>query len=161
MPFPQGQVAWILANRGRLFRFVFLLQMLAAFFFLVFAYTTGKDHLHLLRTGIHAQGTIVAFAPVHFVTHSQNSSTTFPHLVYMPVVTFRAGDRLVRFQEWKGSSSRVAVGTPVPILFDPLDPSIAMMDRGLWNWLPWAPCFAIGFLLLLASLKGLFTFLTH
>lgn len=160
MPFPQDQIAWILTNRDKLFRFVFLLQMIAAFVFLAFAYSTGKTHLHLLRTGIHTQGTIVAFAPVHFVTHSQNSATTFPHLIYLPVITFRAGDRLVRFQEWKGSNSRVAVGTPVPVLFDPADPSIAMLDRGLWNWLPWAPCFAIGLLLLLASLKGLFSFLT-
>ncbi|HKW56429.1 MAG TPA: DUF3592 domain-containing protein [Candidatus Acidoferrum sp.] len=162
MPFPQEQVAWILANRGKLLRFAFLPQLIVALLFLGFAHTTGKDHFHLLRTGIHAQGTIVAFVPVRFVTRvSQNSSSTFSHTAYMPVIAFHAGDRLVKFQEWKGSGSRVALGTPVPILLDPTDPSIAMMDRGLWNWLPWAPCVAIGLLLFFASLKGLFSFLTH
>jgi hypothetical protein len=31
-----------------------------------------------------------------------------------------------------------------------------MIDRGASNWLPWAPCAAIGLLLALSSLKGLF-----
>jgi hypothetical protein len=36
-----------------------------------------------------------------------------------------------------------------------------MIDRSYWNWLPWAPCFAIGLILALASVKGLFAFLLY
>jgi hypothetical protein len=59
----------------------------------------------------------------------------------------------------KGSESRVGLGSSVPVIYDPANPSVAMLDRGLSNWLPWAPCFAVGLVVGLDSLKGLFVFL--
>jgi hypothetical protein len=95
--------------------------------------------------------------------HSRSSTggAAFGQTVYLPAVEFRAGDRVVHFQEWKGEASSGGLGLSVPVLYDPANPSIAMIDRSYWNWLPWAPCFAIGLILALASIKGLFAFLFH
>ncbi|GAC1639592.1 MAG: hypothetical protein NVS9B14_20850 [Candidatus Acidiferrum sp.] len=81
---------------------------------------------------------------------------------YEPVITFTAdaprADEF-RFQEWKATKTTPTVGTKVPVLYDPQDPEIAMMDRGYLNYLPWAPCAAIGSFLVLVALKGLLTLL--
>jgi hypothetical protein len=31
-----------------------------------------------------------------------------------------------------------------------------MIDRPVWNWIPWAPTFAVGLFLALVGLKGFF-----
>jgi hypothetical protein len=161
MPFPQDQVAWALANREKIFRYYFIPQALAALLFLSFSYTTGKDHAHLLLGASRTQGVIVGLKPVSIQTHSSGGgSSTFTKTVYLPAVEFRAGDRLIHFQEWKGRSFNAGLGSSVPVLYDPANPSIAMIDRSYWNWLPGAPCFAIGLILALASIKGLFAFLS-
>jgi len=97
----------------------------------------------------------VAIRSARMSTHS-NTRLSDTHTVDLPIIEFMANDHAIRFEEWKGTRSDPGVGAFVPVLYDPNDTSVAMMDRGLWNWLPWAPCFAIGLLLLLASLKGAF-----
>jgi hypothetical protein len=161
MPFPQEQVAWVLANREKIFRYYFIPQALAALLFLSFSYVTGKDHAHLLLSAARTQGVIVGLKPVRMQSRSNSGGTAFVQTVYLPAVEFRAGDRVVHFQEWKGSASNGGLGLSVPVLYDPANPAIAMIDRSYWNWLPWAPCFAIGLILALASIKGLFAFLFH
>jgi hypothetical protein len=160
MPFPQNQVAWLLANREKIARYLFIPQFLAAALFLSFAYGTGRVHAHLLFKGARTRGTIVDLKPVKFSNRSSSGSTWYT-TIYEPLVEFNAGDRVVRFQEWKGSESRVGMGWSVPVIYDPADPSFAMIDRGSWNWLPWAPCFVIGLPVALASLKGFFAFFTR
>jgi hypothetical protein len=162
MPFPQDQVAWVLANRQKIFRYYFIPQAFAALLFLSFSYVTGKDHAHLLLSAARTQGVIVGLKPVRIQTHSGSAgSSTFAQTVYLPAVEFRADDRTVHFQEWKGRAYNAGLGSSVPVLYDPANPSIAMIDRSYGNWLPWAPCFAIGLILALASIKGLFAFLFH
>jgi len=158
MAFPQEQVAWMLANREKIFRYIFIPQFLAAALFLSFAYVTGHVHAHLLFKGASTNGTIVDFRVVHF-RQSSGSVTAHGTTIYEPIVEFPAGDRLVRFQEFKGLESRIGLGWSVPVLYDPTNPSVAMIDRSNWNWLPWGPALAIAVLLLLASVKGLFLFL--
>jgi hypothetical protein len=41
----------------------------------------------------------------------------------------------------------------VIVLYDPANPSLAMIDRPVWNWLPWAPIFALGLFLVLVAIK--------
>jgi hypothetical protein len=155
MPFPQEQVAWVLANREKIFRYYFIPQALVAVVFLSFAYSTGKVHAHLLMEGARTQGVIVGQKPV------RGGSSKFAQTVYLPAVEFRAGDHVIHFQEWKGRAFNAGLGMSVPVLYDPANPSIAMIDRSHWNWLPWAPCFAIGLILVFASVKGLFAFLFY
>jgi len=158
MPFPQEQVAWLLANRERISRYIFIPQLLAAAIFLSFGFGTGKVHARLLFRSARTQGTIVYLKPAVISNQSSSGSTSYS-TIYEPLIEFTANDRVFRVQEWKGSSSRAGLGSFVPVIYDPLDPSVAMLDRGPSNWLPWAPCFAIGVVLALASLKGLFVFL--
>lgn len=136
---------------------MFIPQFLAAAVFLSFAYGTGHVHAHLLFKGASTRGTIVDFRVVHF---RQSSATSLGSTIYEPIVEFTASDHIVRFQEFKGSKSRTDLGWSVPVIYDPADSSFAMIDRGFWNWLPWAPCFLIGLPVAFASLKGLFAFLT-
>jgi len=157
MPLPTDPGAQLVTSREKVLRWMFLPQLLVAFVFLGFAYWTGKDHYRLLRVGVHTEGQVVGFKPVVFRSSSNNS---FSRTVNMPIIRFRAGDHITQFQEWKASRSDPGVGSSVPIFYDPSAPSIAMMDRGALNWLPWAPCAAIGLVLALAGLKGLLVLLT-
>ena len=151
----QNAVAWLLANPQRAFRWMFLPQLLVAALFLGFAYKTGKDHCRVLLAGGRTQGTVIGFKPVLF----RSSNNTHSRTVYMPIVQFRAGDHVIQFQEWKSSPPGLGLHWQVPVLYDPSDPSVAMMDRGAFNWFPWALCAAIGLILSLAGLKGLLTIL--
>ena len=152
MPFQQNAVACLPTYRATVRRYAFIPQLLAAILFLGFAYWTGKDHSHLLFKGSHTQGEVVGFKPV--VIRSSRSDS-FSRTANMPIIRFRAGDHITQFQEWKASRSDPGLHAQVPVLYDPTDPSVAMMDRGAINWIPWAPCAAIGMLLALAGLKGL------
>ena len=76
MPFPQEQVAWLLANRERIFRYIFIPQFLAAVVFLTFAYATGKVHARLLFRSAQTQGTIVAFKTAQ-ISHRSGSSNYY------------------------------------------------------------------------------------
>jgi hypothetical protein len=156
MPSTLSTVAWLLANRERIFRWMFLPQLLAALVFLGFAYKTGKDHCRVLLAGTRTQGTVVGFKPVLF----RSSSNTYSRTVKMPIIQFRANDHVIQFQEWKAGPSGLGIGWQVPVLYDPADPSLAMMDRGAFNWFPWTPCAAIGLLLALSALKGLASLLS-
>jgi hypothetical protein len=158
LPFPQEQVAWMLTNREKIFRYIFIPQLLAAAIFLSFAYGTGKVHARLLFRRARTQGTIVSFKPA-LISHRSGSGTSSYSTIYEPLIEFTVNDRVFRVQEWKGSQSRAGLGWSVPVIYDPADPSVGMLDRGPSNWLPWAPCFAVGLVVGLASLKGLFVFL--
>jgi hypothetical protein len=148
-----------MANQAKLVRYAFIPQLFVSVVFLGFAYKTGKVHSHLLFRGVRTQGRIVRVQPVQFQSHSSGSSgASFTSTAYMPIIEFHSDDHIVRIQEWKGSSSRPTIGSIVPVLYDPSDTSFAMMDRDLWNWFPWAPCFAMGLLLVLAALKGFLAF---
>jgi|ERR1051325_10315817 hypothetical protein len=143
-------------NRQKYFRYLFLLQFVAAIPFLWFSYETGKVHARLSLHGSRTRGTIVAVVPVRYSSSSGMSSTA-----YEPVVTFTAGPGShadeFRFQEWKATKVAPAIGTNVSVLYDPEDPDIAMLDRGYLNYLPWAPCAAIGAFLVLVAVKGFVT----
>jgi hypothetical protein len=42
----------------------------------------------------------------------------------------------------------------VTVLYDPENPSLAMIDQPVWNWIPWAPTSGVGLILLLVGTKG-------
>ena len=70
------------------------------------------------------------------------------------IVEFRTGDRVLHFKNWLGSSSTGDLHTSVAVLYDPVDPTTAMIDRPVMNWIPWAPCFVVGVFLVLVAIKG-------
>ena len=148
-----SQVLWLLANREKIFRYFFIPQFICAIPFLWFGYATGKVHAHLLFKGTTTTGAVVAVVPVHF--SSRSSSSLDSSTAYEPVVSFTAGSDEFRFQEWKATRIAPSIGVRLPVIYDPSDPEIAMVDRGYLNYLPWVPFSAIGVFLFLVALKGL------
>ena len=158
MPFPQSQIDWMLANRAKILRYAFVPQFLVAAVLLSVAYFTGKNDVHLLLNGTRTTGKIVAFQPRELHTYRNPSSTgRYGRILYFPIVEFQAQGTVVRFEEHKIVTQSEPVGWPVTVLYDPSKTSLAMIDRLLWNWIPWGPALAIGILLALASLRGIFS----
>lgn len=150
----------MVANREKAFRYAFIPQLLAAMALLWFACSTGRTDMHLLLKGVRTEGKIVGFQKRTFYANRNRLSTGTPgYKVYLPIVEFDADGTPVRFEEHKILPTGEGVGWTVPVLYDPANPSVAMIDRSYWNYIPWAPALAISVLLALASLKGLFAFL--
>ena len=145
------------ANREKILRYAFVFQFLAALPFLLFACSTGKVHTRLLLKGAATTGTVVASVPVQFASGSNPASSH--RTSYEAVVVFLVGEDQFRFQEWKATRAAPTLGARVPVIYDPADPDIAMVDRGYMNYLPWAPCAAIGGFLALVAFKGLLSLL--
>jgi len=74
---------------------------------------------------------------------------------YMPVVEFQAADRTQLFTNWLGSSRSPSLNQMVPVLYDAADPSVAMIDQPVMNWIPWGPTAVVGGFLVLVGIMGL------
>ena len=111
----------------------------------------GHTHFQLIREGMRAPGRIIGYKQARF-----RSSSGFYSTGYMPVVEFHTNERFVQFQDWLGTSIAGSTNASVIVLYDPANPTIAMIDRPTWNWLPWAPIFAVGLFLVLVAIKGAF-----
>ena len=145
-------VAQIMSNREKILRYAWIMQLFAGFVFLGLAHLMGHDHFRLIRQGVRAPGTIIGYKQ----TTMSRSSSSSSHTAYMPIVEFHTNDRFVQFQDWLGGQISGSTNIPVTVLYDPANPTIAMIDRPTWNWLPWAPVFALGLFLVLVAIKGFF-----
>ena len=117
----------------------------------------GHEHLRLIRSGVRTQGKIVDSKMEGFTTRSRSGSTS-SHNAHMPIVEFQAGDRTVRFKDWLGSSAAPALNQMVPVIYAREDPPVAMIDRKVMNWIPWAPTLAVGLFLVVVGMKGLISY---
>jgi hypothetical protein len=147
----EGLVARALENRAQILRYMYIPQAFAGAILLIVAYMMGHVHFHLIQQGVRAPGTVVGFQQRYI---GNSMSRTTPALAFMPIVEFQAGDRIVRFEDWKGSSLAGSLRDRVTVLYDPARPSDAMIDRPVWNWMPWAPIAAVGLFLTLVAIKG-------
>jgi len=154
MPFPQDQVAWMLANRSTVLRYTRILQVIVGLIFLFLGYHMGNKQFHLIRAGTPTQGRIVAYKARSFTSSSTSNRTSSTSTGYMPVVEFRTNDGTIRFEDWLGSPRQGALNAAVPVLYDSADPAAAMIDRPAWNWLPWCPIMAVGAFLFLVGVAG-------
>jgi hypothetical protein len=146
----QALGTWMINNKGKVLRYTYVAQILTGLFLLLLGYVIGKDRLNLVRHGERASGIVVDYKAESF-----RQSTGFQSTGYMPIVQFQAGDRVVRFKDWMGSSIAGPFRRSVIVLYDPANPTIAMIDRPVLNWIPWAPTMAIGAFLFLVGLRGL------
>lgn len=155
MDFRQTLATSVLNNQPeiarRVRRYLPVVQLFTGLFLAFLGYAIGKDHLHLIQHGVRAPGTVVRYQPKRFHDAVRN----FTSIGFMPVVQFQAGDRLVEFQDWMGSSSASALRKQVTVLYDPVNPQTAMIDRPTWNWLPWCPTLAVGLFLICVALPGI------
>jgi uncharacterized protein DUF3592 len=151
LPSAEELVTRLTSNREKILRYAFIPQVLAGLFLLGLAYYMGHVHFHLIRLGVRAPGTIVGYKQENFLRSSGSSSTE-----YMPIVEFHTNDRFIQFQDWLGASVRGNTNASVIVLYDPVNPAVAMIDRPVWNWIPWGPTFAVGLFLVLVALRGAF-----
>jgi hypothetical protein len=147
-------VSWMTSNREKVFRYAWIPQLFAGLVFLCLGYLMGHAHFHLIREGVRAPGRIVGYKQQSFRSSSSGTSSTTTG--YMPVVEFHTNDRFIQFQDWLGSKIAGNANDPVIVLYDPANPSVAMIDRPAWNWLPWAPILVLGLFLVLVAIKGFF-----
>jgi hypothetical protein len=142
------------SNREKVFRYAWIPQLFAGLVFLGLGYFMGHAHFHLIREGVRAPGRIVSYKQKSFRSSSSTTSSTTTS--YMPIVEFHTNDRFIQFQDWLGTNIAGNANVPVIVLYDPANPSVAMIDRPAWNWLPWAPIVAVGLFLVLVATKGFF-----
>jgi len=143
---------WMGNNKARVLRYTRVAEVLVGLFFVCFGYFIGKDHYRLIRQGVRTPGTIVGYKQESFPDRGNTRWDT----AFMPIVKFQTRGRDVEFKDWMGTNAAVGWKTPVTVLYDPDNPSVAMIDRPVWNWIPWAPTFALGLFLILVGIKGLF-----
>lgn len=145
-------VARLTGNREKILRYAWIPQLFVGLLLVGLAYFMGHEQFHLIRKGVRAPGTIIGYKQENFGRSSGSFSTT----AYMPIVEFRTNDHSYRFQDWLGTSVGGSTNVPVIVLYESANPSVAMIDRPAWNWLPWAPIFAVGLFLVLVAINGFF-----
>ena len=141
------------SNRPKMLRYMAAVQLLLGLFLLFMAYYIGHTHLHLIRAGGRAPGRVVGYEQHDFISSTGNSRSFTTG--FLPVVEFNANGRNVRFTDWLGSNSTGRFPDRVTVLYDVSIPTIAMIDRPVMNWIPWAPIAVVGGLLCFVGLKGL------
>ncbi len=154
MAFREELVARLTRAAPNFLRYIFIFQAFAGLLLIGLAYFMGAAHFHLIRAGIRAPGKIVGYKQQHFTSSSGSTSSTTTG--YMPIVEFQAGDRVIQFQDWLGTKIARTANVSVIVLYDPVNPSVAMIDRPAWNWIPWAPTFAVGLFLVLVAVRSAF-----
>lgn len=146
-----GIAGWAQNNKEKLLRYTRVAEVVVGVFLVGFGYFIGKDHLHLIRDGARAEGTIVGYKQEYFRASSGRPSGGLT--ASMPIVKFQTGGQDVEFKDWMGTNAAV-LNVRVKVLYDPEKPSLAMIDRPVWNWIPWAPTLGVGLFLVLVGARG-------
>lgn len=141
---------WIRRHGATIRRTLPWLQIATGILLLVIGWSIGKTPIALLSTGESTTGEIVRFEH-----QSSRSFTQASYSAFHPVVEITVDGRRMQFRDRWGSSSAAGVHEAVPVLFDPRAPALALVDRPLLNWMPWAPIVLVGVLLVLAGVVGI------
>ena len=147
----KGFAGWAQNNKDTLLRYTRIAEVVVGLFLLCLGYYIGKDHYHLIREGMRTQGMIVGYKQEYFPGSSGRPSEGSE--AFMPIVKFQAGGQDVEFKDWMGTNAAV-LNVRVTVLYDPEKPSLAMIDRPVWNWIPWAPTLGVGLFLVLVGVRG-------
>src|SRR5215467_4617871 len=140
---------WLDGNRDKVLLYTRFAQILAGLFFLLLGFHIGRDHLHLIRAGVRTEGIIVDYKWESFPGRMASDWGSG----LMPIVKFQTPGTVVQFKDWKGSNAPLR-NFRVVVLYDAANPSLAMIDRPVWNWIPWGPSMALGAFLILVATKG-------
>jgi hypothetical protein len=146
-------IAWVNALGAAFVRSRRALQLAAGLSLVLLGLHIGRVRIELMLDGVRASGRIVAYEPQLM---PRSGTSTDGTTAFMPVVEFQAGEHSVRFTDWLGSSVASARNQSVPIVYRRADPSVAMIDRRVGNWLPWAPILALGLFLSLDAVRAYF-----
>ncbi len=147
----KGLDGWAQNNKEKILRYTRIAEVVTGVFLLCLGYVIGKDHYHLIRDGARAPGTIVGYQQKYF--RGSDGRVSSGDVGFMPIVKFQAGGQDVRFRDWMGTNAAV-LNVRVTVLYDPEKPGLAMIDRPVWNWIPWAPMLGVGVFLFLVGVRG-------
>ena len=147
----KGFAGWAQSNKETLLRYTRIAEIVVGVFLLCLGYFIGKDHYHLIRDGVRTPGTIVGYKQQYF--RGSDGRLSSGTEAFMPIVKFQAGEQDVEFKDWMGTCAAV-LNVRVTVLYDPGKPSLAMIDRPVWNWIPWAPTLGMGLFLVLVGVRG-------
>jgi uncharacterized protein DUF3592 len=141
---------WMVSNKTTIRRYTRAAQAVMGLFLMLFGYLIGREHFHLICAGARTQGAIVGYKEQYFASNYSRGSSSGT-TAFMPLVKFQAGNRVIQFKDWMGTNAAV-LNVRVTVLYDPANPSLAMIDRPVWNWIPWAPTFVVGLFLVLVAI---------
>ena len=147
----RARVAWVDALGAAFVRSRRALQLATGLFLVLLGLYLGRVRIELMLDGARTSGRIVAYEQRLMPTSGTSGHHT---LAFMPVVEFQAAARSVRFTDWLGSSVAAARNESVAVVYRRSEPSVAMIDRRVGNWLPWAPILALGLFLSLDAVRG-------
>lgn len=123
---------------------------IAGLMILAAAYYVGHEQITLMRRGVAGQGRIVGFQTITVRDGGSKSTTARPH----PVVELSLDNHPIRFVDWLGLRGEGSVGAIVPVRYLRDQPSVAMIDRPVWNWFPWGWLAAVGMLVFGSAVIG-------
>jgi hypothetical protein len=144
-------VARAIGNRATILRYAWIPQFACGVLLLGLAYDMGHAHFVLIRQGVRAPGRVIGYKEDLFYGSTDRARPS--RAGFVPIVEFPVGGHVVRFEDWLGSRSTSRLPDHVTVLYDPLNPATAMIDRPVMNWLPWAPIGAVGFCLVLVGAR--------
>jgi hypothetical protein len=147
----KGFAAWAENNKEKVLRYTRIAEVAVGLFLLCLGYFIGRDHFHLIRDGMRTSGTIVGYKQEYFAGSDGRPSSG--STAFMPIVKFQAGGQEVQFKDWMGTNAAV-LNVRVTVLYDPEKPRLAMINRPVWNWIPWAPTFGVGLFLFFVGVRG-------
>lgn len=147
----KGLDGWAQNNKEAILRYTRIAEIVTGVFLLCFGYFIGRDHLHLIRDGVRAPGVIVGYKQQYF--RGSDGRVSSGTVASMPIVRFHAGGQDVEFKDWMGTNAEV-LNVRVTVLYDGERPNLAMIDRPVWNWIPWAPTLGMGLFLVLVGVRG-------
>lgn len=167
MPDVNSIVDWVFKNKSKLSRWVCIVQLVVGISLLIFSYSLGRVPFRLIRSGVKAEGRIVDYNLQNFGGSALYGSAPLK-LKWMPVVEFQVGGQKFRFQDrfaakydvTPGRAEKPPVGYVQTLLYDPENPSVAMLEspsasRLPMQWIPWFPMGVMAIIVILAAFSGL------
>src|ERR1700720_1437073 len=92
----KGFAGWAQNNKEKILRYTRIAEVVTGVFLLGLGYFIGKDHLHLIRDGTRAQGTIIGYKQEYF--RGSDGRLGSGSEAFMPIVRFQAGGQDVEFK---------------------------------------------------------------
>lgn len=148
-------IQWARKNQSLIFHIECFAYFAFGLLFVLLGYLLGHAHIDLLQNGVRTQGRVVEYKAESFSTIIPVANNLFSYqTVSMPIIEFQNGGQQVRFRDWITDQSGSLNRDSVPVIYNPNNPSIALVDRPVINWLLWAPIFFAGLFLVLRTAKN-------
>ncbi|WP_047393723.1 DUF3592 domain-containing protein [Chitinibacter sp. ZOR0017] len=128
-------------------RWLWCLQLVVGLALLGLSYVLGADRYPLVLRGELVQGQLLRYERL-----PPDQTQAERYRVY---VSFIHDGRRYQFADWNLLRARGGVAEQPAVIYDPTEPTLAMLDRGAWrNALPWLPPALVGVFLLLVGLRS-------